>query len=426
MKPSIFIPKRLNVGFCERRDTYTGKLAYVIYYDEKNKLRKETSWNNWRDANIPNEEYDNEPIEGFVLNKKVGDYKYGWNHRHAYCRVYDPRGFEFEISIENLLFILENVSCIKGKGLEGEFVYGWEGKDLVLVPVESAEYKEIIEYSNIIHNHDTIKQKELKIGRTYIDKDGCKWIYMGKHNCYDYGYIYFDDETHKVVEVQKEIDIPKQQKAWDRYESTKVCVGERLVFARLEQGWVEALYETYKCMPRKFIKCVSEQCSPVYQDIVSDMKRCRQFHPVNHSKTVTIKYDFEEFKQYCEFHRGYKDHFYSWGVRIASDTGFIYIVRRDNTDKEKFIVEMSSNDNELLDYKFPERIGKRNKFRNEHIHDMQKRFEDYIYSNVGRQGDVKYTTSPLNLQELYEKLKPSYIASYLDTGEEFEISYNII
>ena len=72
MKANIFIPKKINVGFQNRDDTYTGKLAYVIYYDEKGKLRKEKSWNSWRDQNIPNEEFDNVPISGFVLNKRAG------------------------------------------------------------------------------------------------------------------------------------------------------------------------------------------------------------------------------------------------------------------------------------------------------------------------------------------------------------------
>ena len=70
MKSNIFIPKRINVGYQNRLDTYTGKLAYVIYYDEKGTLRKETSWNGWRDKDIPNTEFDNVPTEGFVFNKK--------------------------------------------------------------------------------------------------------------------------------------------------------------------------------------------------------------------------------------------------------------------------------------------------------------------------------------------------------------------
>ena len=127
MKSNIFVPKRINVGFQERSSTYTGKLAYVIYYDEKGTLRKEKSWNGWRNKEIPNEEFDNVPTEGFVLNKHVGGYASGWEHRNSYCRVYDPRNFEFEISIENLLYILECCDSIKGKGLQGEFVYAWDG-----------------------------------------------------------------------------------------------------------------------------------------------------------------------------------------------------------------------------------------------------------------------------------------------------------
>ena len=89
MKSSIFIPKTINVGYQNRSDTYTGKLAYVIYYDEKGKLRKETSWNSWRDENIPNEEFENVPTSGFVLNKRAGgvEESWGWNARKTYCRI---------------------------------------------------------------------------------------------------------------------------------------------------------------------------------------------------------------------------------------------------------------------------------------------------------------------------------------------------
>lgn len=180
MNTNIFIPTKINVGFQERKDTYTGKLAYVIYFDEKGKLRKETSWQGWRDESIPNEIYDNEPMEGFVLNKKVGGDRYGWNPRQTYTRVYDPRGFEFEITIPNLLWILENCNCIKGKGLEGEFVYGWDGKELVLVPVESSDYKEIQEKNKVIHNNTFIKTRDLIIGATYADLNGNQYVYMGK------------------------------------------------------------------------------------------------------------------------------------------------------------------------------------------------------------------------------------------------------
>lgn len=178
---SIYIPEKIKVGYQNRGDTYTKKLAYVIYYDEKGKLRKETSWNNWRDEKIEPDDFNNEPTRGFVLNKKAGDYSGYWgNHRQAYCRVYDPRGFEFEITINNLLYILENCDCLKGKGLDGEFVYGWDGKDLILIPVDSPDYKEIKSRTDKIQNGKRFKGKDLIIGATYLTKNDQKWVYMGR------------------------------------------------------------------------------------------------------------------------------------------------------------------------------------------------------------------------------------------------------
>lgn len=181
MNTTIFLPKTIKVGYQNRSDTYTGQLAYVIYYDQRNALRKEKSWQSWRDDKIPSQEFSNEPISGFVLNKKVGDYSCHWgNHRQAYTRVYDPRNFEVEITIENLLYILENASSIKGKGLEGEFVYGWSNKDLILIPVESPDYKELVELNNLRHEKKRFDGKTLILGGTYKSNSNNELIYLGR------------------------------------------------------------------------------------------------------------------------------------------------------------------------------------------------------------------------------------------------------
>ncbi len=135
---AIYIPEKIKVGYQNRQGTYTGKLAYVIYFDAKGVLRKEKSWKSWTDDKIESHELENTPTSGFVLNKKVGGYDTGWNHRQTYTRVYDPRGFEFEIVIPNLLYILENTSCIKGKGLEDEHD--------ILLYTQAIDLKAIITY----------------------------------------------------------------------------------------------------------------------------------------------------------------------------------------------------------------------------------------------------------------------------------------
>jgi len=174
----MFVPKTIRVGYNSRSDTYTGKLAYVIYIDDKNKVRKELSWTNWRQEELGSDDFKNEPTSGFVLNKKAGGDRWSWNTRRTYSRVYDPRGFEFEITIENLLWILQECDCSKGKGLEGEFVYSWSGKDLVLLPCGSPEYKECMNFTNL--TLQKIGVKDLTDGCTYIDKNKNEFIYMGK------------------------------------------------------------------------------------------------------------------------------------------------------------------------------------------------------------------------------------------------------
>jgi len=180
----LFVPDRIKVGFQTKshsaKSTYTGRLAYVIYYDKKGVLRKEKSWRGWIEKDIPDVDLANDPTEGFVLNKKVGGVKesWGWNVRQEKVRVYDPRGWEFEISIPNLLFILRECDCSRGKGLEGKFVYAWEGNTLILVPVNSEEYKKSVQFTNL--QDKSVKAKDLIPGASYCTKQQQILIYLGK------------------------------------------------------------------------------------------------------------------------------------------------------------------------------------------------------------------------------------------------------
>lgn len=164
-------------------------------------------------------EYDNTPMEGFVLNKKAGGTSSGWDHRQTYCRVYDPRGFEFEIVIPNLLYILENASSFKGKGLEGKFVYGWDGKDLVLIPEEAPEYKAMVEFTAT--RELKVAKKDLVLGGIYMTAQGEKVTYLAEGPYYDYNgvrtlekqlWFYCHDKTYRgfttkpVTAIKKFVD----------------------------------------------------------------------------------------------------------------------------------------------------------------------------------------------------------------------------
>lgn len=255
MKNGIFLPKKLRIGYQERRGTYTGKLAYVTCIDEKGVHRKQKSWESWRHKKIDPTDHDNEPTEGFVLNKKAGGYRSHWNTRQTYARVYDPRGFEFEITIENLLYILENTSAIKGKGLEGEFVYGWSGKDLVLVPVGAADYKEIQEHNDIIHNKTHIKPSELILGATYKTRKSEDWIYMGK---------------------------------FDRYTYSGNKSGKYFFFACDES------FYSRKTLGNHLIACISEEPVHNYAELMEKLEGRTDYSPIDPSKDEYVPYTLDE------------------------------------------------------------------------------------------------------------------------------------
>lgn len=181
---NIFIAPKIKIGFQNRTDCFTGKLAYVIYYDEKGKLRKEKSWESWRNKDIPIEEYENVPTEGFTLNRDVKRYSGDWfSSKRTLIRVHDPRGFEFEVTTENLIAILMHTDCLR-RGLTGQFVYAWSGQELVLLPTNSDEYAQSVKYTTGLSKK--IKSKELIVGASYRTKREGSVIYMGKLNWYDY------------------------------------------------------------------------------------------------------------------------------------------------------------------------------------------------------------------------------------------------
>lgn len=306
---SIFVPKKLNVGFQKRDDTYTGKLAYVIYFDETGKLRKEPSWQGWRDKQIPNEIYDNEPIEGFVLNKKVGGDRYSWNPRQTYTRVYDPRGFEFEITIPNLLWILENCNCIKGKGLEGKFVYGWEGKELLLVPVESPDYKEIEEKSQIRNNNEFIAAKDLIVGGTYETIEGEQYVFMGKfkpwdRECNEYSWAYRSSSNYGNYEYPLD-DSWRTDKInsyrWGGhpiYYRQKQKAKNEFFFIYLNEDGKHRVEHMTKAN-KKFVRLVSETRSD-YPDMVDILNRYSDYSPEDLEADKMLELPFERFKKMAD------------------------------------------------------------------------------------------------------------------------------
>lgn len=371
MKSNLFIPKTIKVGYQNRSDTYTKKLAYVIYYDAKNVLRKEKSWEGWRDKSIEANDFENVPTSGFVLNKKVGDYQSDWNHRMAHIRVYDPRNFEFEISVENLLYILENNNSIKGKGLEGEFVYGYEGKDLVLVPVSSPDYEDLKLLNSLRFNKNLIKSKDLKLGATYLTTANQKLVYLGNYDYYERDSLNYWGES----------DNPS-------YGYTFKEPVKRFYFG---EDFVDGDFgiTNFKSISGKFIAVVDENCSENYSEYYSKMICNYNFSPIDESKTELIPFTKDEISEIIEE---------SYSTQLYSKTKQKYFYIRKEYDRSgkpnKYFIN--------YDYSYYHNSGNGN-----------------VYSTYGRE-----MVTPVSKEEILEQAVNEYefcyANIYLKNGELFE------
>ncbi len=214
MQSNLYIPEQIHVGFQKREGTFTGKLGYVIFKDNKGVLRQEKSWQGWRDQSIEPIVFDNTPSR-FVLNKGVQRHGYFGSGRSV-IRVYDNRDFEFEISIDNLIGILMH-SDVSKRDIMEECVFAWSGKNLVLLPVNSEEYRQAKNFTE--KQVQSLDKKEFVKGHVYEQKlSEDHFVYIGKEDFYTINYNYQQNVgvKHVFYNLQKETFIEADLKKFAR------------------------------------------------------------------------------------------------------------------------------------------------------------------------------------------------------------------
>jgi len=310
-------------------------------------LRKEISWNSWRDYKIEPQEFPNEPTSGFVLNKKVGDYKSDWNHRQAYCRVYDSRDFEFEITIENLLYILENTSSIKGKGLEGEFVYGWDGKDLIMIPVDSPDYKEMVEINNLRHEKKKFDSKNMILGATYKTNQNYELIYLGRY--------YENNDDNKE---SKSYFFYDRDNKWSKITTIKSLTGN--IIDIVDENCVDDYADLIDKLLKSSYYSTREQKYDEYKDYtLSEFKENLNKHAYSYHRYYIqvddkyVKYHIERYRGYSYYNSDYKYNVYTLNKGhkdeiIIKDASMEQVFNKINP---KYLVTYDSNKKLIKEWK---------------------------------------------------------------------------
>lgn len=156
----LVIPTEIHVGFQYSNKKYNHEsrkyelvdeslLGFATYIDAKGVFRKEHSWEEWRDKEISVKKLENKPLNNFSIgNVKKRSTDWFGSGRHVW-RVLDPRGFELEITSENLQAIIDQCDISSGV-IDGELIWVWSpaGK-MALIPVESEDYKSATEFTKI-------------------------------------------------------------------------------------------------------------------------------------------------------------------------------------------------------------------------------------------------------------------------------------
>lgn len=296
MNKNVIIPTKLIVGIEKNRDSKVGKLAY---YDESNKIKQEKLWKEAIDKNLGILNINNEPIKGFRLTENNLLDTVDWNNLNVKLVVRDPRGFEFEMTIGNLIYLMYNKSYDSGANLKGEFVYGWSGRNMMLIPTTSKDYELYKDYTKQINSESFVKEKDLKIGASYISKNNKEYVYMGVSKFYGYN---------------------------------GNSMGNHVWLIEMENGKPKHI-RNFKSAYRKFIAVKSEQC--LYDlDMLKDIiERDASYCPIDRTNVKYIPYTFEEFKKSIQGKQNvYKNKY-----------GMSFIVSRNTEDGLRVVSNSSIN-----------------------------------------------------------------------------------
>lgn len=158
---SIKIPSKVYVGFQGRRSEDEVPLGFMTPYDETAAGKKrQATVDGWANGYGHSKTFnsviiDNEPMIGFKIGRAIRRSS-RYSGTSTAVRIEDPRGFELEISIENLVMLM-NRNIMEDCELMQECVWGRDGGKNVLLPVNSDEYKKYLDTQVLVSNKVSVK-----------------------------------------------------------------------------------------------------------------------------------------------------------------------------------------------------------------------------------------------------------------------------
>ncbi len=139
---------------CQYETTESGEVAANV----KKMQATGRGWVRGENKNKSGTIIDNTPTKNIYVGCSVSR----WSTSNKLFRVTDPRGFTIEIPTDNLATLLHHTTVVKGV-VQEECVWGKEGNNHILLPINSEPYRLSREQQNVLDN-ELISVKDIKVG----------------------------------------------------------------------------------------------------------------------------------------------------------------------------------------------------------------------------------------------------------------------
>ena len=174
----FYIPQQHYIGLAIQKDRTLPWALMTPYSTDVQANRRMTTINNWLSKKADKVStpaiMDNVPMSGFVLTQLIRRGEYGASDKWV---VQDPRGFELEISSENVAEIFSNAMVDKGH-VSSPLIWTRKGKVNWLVVKDSQAYTDALD--QVVCDELNTDWDSVKLGSIVKLTDGTNGQYMGK------------------------------------------------------------------------------------------------------------------------------------------------------------------------------------------------------------------------------------------------------
>lgn len=354
------------VGFQGRRSVDEVPLGFMTPYSEDKAGQKRQAtvdtWarGRWGSTKTFNSvKLENKPMIGFKIGRQIRR-SGGWNGSGAsYVRVEDPRGFELEITIENLVMCMKE-NLIQDGEILAECVWGRDGNRNILLPTNSEPYRASLKTVERINAAITLR--DISPGDEIELLDGTKGIYYGGMYALMAQRYYYREEMRNIELSNKRYVIEEQEGKRTRlrgYASIKVAK----ILNKAEKKWTpeeieqrvrdlvakdeslcdDASYGNWGKVTRYWIASEKYEILSLNRNVMDEATAARQrdkeryvgvFVEGNNGKILDISEQMtDNFVDHTKANRGYyRTHSYGWhNNEIKVGTAFIGILSKIGT-----------------------------------------------------------------------------------------------